>query len=492
MRIWSPQPRQTLFLENPAYEAGYGGAKGGGKTDAILADAMQQVHLANYKAIIFRRTFPKLQEIIDRSMRLFTGYAKYSGDNHRWVFPSGATIQFSHCQNEADKYNYQGQEYHYIAFDQLEEFTESIYEFLIAQNRTSDPKIKCYVRATFNPGNIGHAWVKKRFVDKLKPDGQIKFFRKVNDEDTICRSNEPGAMSRAFIFAKVTDNEKLLEADPDYINRLKNLPEQQRKALLEGDWDAFEGQFFKEWQRSVHVIPYSSFVSMAADRPTTRFIASDYGFKAPQSTGWYAVFPDGEIIRYRELYCNGLTYEKLAEEVIKMSRGESIDYWAVDPAIQGDKSHHTEPKDGITKGKSGYDVLCEKVAGKFSVLLADNRRVVGWTRMHEYIKPYINQHGIKSAMLRVTDNCKEFIRTFPTLVFDERNPEDVNTDGEDHAGDEARYAIMSRQNIPADKPKPETPTTEFWKAVKSDLKNSENILTDDDSEGIPISEGSEI
>lgn len=489
MSQWEPQPRQALFLKSCAYEAGYGGAKGGGKTDALLADAVSQITNPRYKAIIFRRTYPKLQEIIDRSMRLFNGYAKWAGDRHRWTFPTGATLTFAHCQNEADKYNYQGQEYHFIGFDQLEEFTQSIYEFLIAQNRTSDPSIKCYIRATFNPGNIGHAWVKARFVDLLQPDGQVRYFRRAGEKDTQCDKHDEGAMSRAFIFAKVHDNQILLKSDPQYISRLQILPEATRRALLEGDWDAFEGQYFKEWDRTIHVIPYREYSEMARSLPVSRFIASDYGFKNPSSTGWYAVFPDGQIIRYREMYKTGLTYEQLAEDVLKMTpQSEKIDYWTCDPAIQGDKSHHKEAKDGEARGRSGYDILCEKVAGRFPVLLADNRRVVGWTRLHELLEVYQDQFDKKNALLRITDNCLQLIRTLPTMVFDDSNPEDLNTDGEDHAVDELRYAVMSRQIVPKNMPVAPTPKDEFWQAVRSDMKpfqqeNDENegsLLVEDD------------
>ena len=486
--MWMPQPRQVLFLQSPAYEVGYGGAKGGGKTDAILADATRQVDHPKYKAMIFRRTFKNLQEIIDRSHRWFQGFADWTGDKHRWTFKTGATISFSHCENEKDKYNHQGQEYHFLGFDQLEEFSESIYEFLIAQNRTNDPSIICRVRSTFNPGNVGHQWVKARFVDKLKADGQIKFFRKIKDIDTEVSKDTPGALSRAFVFASIHDNPKLLDADPNYLNRLENLPEALRRALLEGDWDAFEGQYFTEWSREKHIIAYRVFNELSREIPVSRFIASDYGFAKPSSTGWYAVFPDGQIKRYRELYRHGMTYEQLADEVLRMTpEKETIDYWTVDPATQGDKQHHKEPKEGVAKGKSGYEILCEKTSERFPVVLADNRRVIGWTRVREYFKTYKDQWGNETAMFQCTDNCQNLIRTIPTMIFDTTNPEDCNSDVEDHAADELRYAIMSRQNIPKDRSAPVSPVDKFWERVKKDLKNRGNIDGQEEEVDIDLS-----
>lgn len=492
--MWKPQPRQEIFLKSSVYEVGFGGCKGGGKSDALLADATAQLPIPGYKAMLFRRAYPELRDLMDRAAALFAGHMTWSGDTKRWTAPNGSWIGFSHCQNEQDVYAHNGKEYHYIGIDQLEAFTLKMYEFLMAQNRSSNPKIKCYMRSTFNPGNIGHAWVKKRFIDsQLEQNGKPRWFKKVNEIDTVVPSGTPGALSRAFVLSRIWDNKILLESDPDYIARLEALPEAQRRALLYGDWDAFEGQYFAEWSRDVHVITYERFKRMADEMPCTRFIASDYGFAKQSSTGWYAAFPDGQIIKYRELYKAGLTYEAIADEVLTLTQGsENIDYWVVDPAVQGDKSHHVEPKDGQEKGKSGFDILNEMVGGRFPVMLADNRRVVGWTRLHELLKPYTDQHGQKSAMFRCTENCHNLIRTLPIMVFSQSNPEDLDTTLEDHAVDETRYAIMSRVNFPSEIEKPKTHAQQFWALVNHDLKKDNNSLTDEDDEGSFIDEGSEI
>lgn len=475
-----PQPRQTLFLRNAAYEAMYGGAKGGGKSWALIADATRQLNNPRYKAIIFRRTYPKLTELIDRSHFLFSSVAEWSGELKRWTFPSGATIQFAHLQHERDKYNYQGQEYHYIGFDQLEEFTESQYLFIIGQNRTATSEIKCYIRATANPGNVGHYWVKSRFVDKLDKDGKIKYFCRVNDEDVECSKDDEGAMSRAYVFATVYDNAILTENDPLYVSRLMALPLQLKKALLFGDWEAFEGQFFGEWDKSRHVITINDFNRLCSQDNVRRFLAMDYGFAAPASVGWYAAFPCGRLVRYKELYVSKQTYETLGQSILDLcDRGDQYDFATCDPAIAGDKSHHHEPKDGEARGESGLDVMRKTIGGRMSVLTADNRRIVGWTRFHEYLMTDIDG----APMFQVTDNCKNFIRTIPGIVHDETNPEDCDSAGEDHAVDEARYAIMTRCSLPNPKEKPKPAGEAFWDRVNKDLKkdseDGERNLSDD-------------
>jgi len=470
---WEPQPRQLLFLQLYVYEALYGGAKGGGKTDALLAESSRQIDNPRYRAALFRREITRLGEIIDRSHRWFSRMAKWNEQKKTWTFPSGAKIHFFHCQHETDKSNHQGKEYQFIGFDQIEEFTESMYDFIKGANRTSDPTLRCYIRCTANPGNIGHAWVKSKFIDNLDPNGGVKYFKRINEEDTEVPQGTPGAQSRAFVFARVYDNPALLNADPEYLNVLKNLPKALRLAFLEGDWDAFEGQYFSEFTRALHKIPYSDFKEVVSMLPLTRFASLDYGFAKPTSIHFHAVLPEGKLRTYKEIYKAGMDYMTVSEEFkAAIEPGEVIDYLVCDPAIQGDKSHHQkEPmKDGDMKGESGFDILRRELQDVCPVLLGDNRRVVGWTRMHEYLKPFVNQHGEDDANWKITENCRNLLRTLPTLIHSTSRPEDVDTNCEDHAPDECRYAIMSRPEIPVVQPKEISHDDFFWKRVKMDIK----------------------
>ncbi len=349
-----------------------------------------------------------------------------------WTFPSGAKYAFGQCQNEVDKYNYQGKEFHYLGFDQVEEFTESQYLFLIAQNRTSDRNIKCYIRSSANPGGVGHAWVKKRFIESLKAH-EIRYFKRVNDDDMECAKDDPSGISRSFVPASVYDNPSIIQNDPNYVRRLEQLNELDKQALLYGNWEVFKGQFFKMWRRYLHVkeIPINPHFR--------KFLSLDYGYQAPSSVGWWQVDYDGNLHRYRELYKEGLTYEELAKEVRKRTPdNEHLDYCVADPAIWGDKTHHK----GI-QGESGAETMGLVWKDFCGLIKADNARNTGWGRMRILMNP-VMVNGEQISSLTCAPNCRDSIRTIPTLIHDETDVEDLDTTGEDHAADDWRYAAMSR------------------------------------------------
>jgi hypothetical protein len=299
------------------------------------------------------------------------------------------------------------------------------------------------------------------------------------ETDMEVPASTPKALSRAFIFATLRDNPALTNNDPLYEARLNMLPEKLRRALKEGDWDAYEGQYFDEWRRELHIVP-----AFDLSIPHLTILGLDYGFAKPASIGWYACLADGNIIRYREFYKEGYTYADLARKILELCYNEKIEYMAADPAIWGDKSHHTEPKDGEMKGESGAETMQKIIGSRFPIVMADNRRVIGWGLMREQLKPYMNQHNEKDAKFKVTETCRNFIRTMPGLIHDEGNPEDIDTAGEDHAQDEARYVLMSRPRHPKPEVKPDTPAEDFWKRVKKDIKGKdENELVTIGSEG---------
>ena len=155
--IWTPQPKQAQFMERPEYEALYGGAAGGGKSDAIIIEALRQVHIPHYKALILRKTFPQLNELIDKSLNYYPrAYpkARYNASSHTWTFPSGAKIIFGAMQHTKDRVKYQGQAYDFIAFDELTHFTFEEYSYLFSRNRPNGPGTRVYIRGTANPGRI--------------------------------------------------------------------------------------------------------------------------------------------------------------------------------------------------------------------------------------------------------------------------------------------------------------------------------------------------
>lgn len=447
IEIWKPWPAQEPFHQCAAYEAMFGGTKGPGKTDTLLRESTRQLNNKSYRAVIFRRTYPRLGEVIDRSFKYFLRMGlEFSGKDQQialpsWTAPSGAKICFGHIQHEQDKYNWQGKEFHFIGFDEVEEFTETQYLFLVAQNRTSDKSIRCYVRSTANPGGIGHGWVKRRFIDPFKTCqvGFVKYFTRNNDEDVETTSEDPKGISRAFIPASVYDNPSIIQNDPEYVKRLEQLPEQDKQALLYGNWDVFKGQFFNMWRKQLHIQDWG------INKDYLKFIALDYGYTKPSAVGWWQVDFDGRLNCYRELYGEGRTYESLAKEIIENTpKDETIDYLVYDPAIDGDRQRHT----GSIKGESGSETM-RNVFGSFTRMIkADNSRVVGWGRMKQLMT------GTKPQDVRMSWNsrCKHSTRTIPELIYaDTGNPEDCNTDGEDHAGDMSRYGAMSRPIAPVKK-----------------------------------------
>lgn len=227
-QIWEPQKIQKKLLESCHDEILFGGAKGGGKTDVLLFDAVRFIKEPGYKAIILRRTFPRLREIINRSMVFRKMGGVYNRSEKVWRFPSGSQLFFGHCQNEGDELNYQGHQYHYIGFDQVEEFTEDMFNIISACGRKVDD-IPVRIRCTANPGGIGQLWVKRRWLDGKEPNKTYFVTQEVQGK-LIKRSMK-------FIPSNIYDNEILTRKNPEYIAYLLNLPEKFRRMYLEGDFN---------------------------------------------------------------------------------------------------------------------------------------------------------------------------------------------------------------------------------------------------------------
>lgn len=227
--IWNPQAGpQSLFLKTNAYEVLYGGAKGGGKSDVLLFASLRFIDNPGYKALILRRTFPKLLELIERSKCFSKIGGRYNRQEKMWRFPSGAIIRFGHCENSGDELNYQGQEYQYIGFDQLEEFTETMYNIIKAQGRSSNG-IPVFIRSTANPGGIGALFIKQLFIEGKEPNKKYSRIFTVNNKEV--------SLTSIFIPSNIYDNKILMENDPSYAAKLMALPEKYRKMYLDGDWN---------------------------------------------------------------------------------------------------------------------------------------------------------------------------------------------------------------------------------------------------------------
>ena len=338
--IWTPQPRQRDFLSRGEDEALYGGAAGGGKSEALVVEALRQIDLPTYRGLILRKTYPELSELVDKSRRYYPAVcpgARWSEARHEWAFPSGAKISFGAMQYPNDRFKYQGRAFDYIAFDELTHFTHAEYAYLLSRNRASGPGARVYMRATANPGGIGHNWVKARFITPAPPMQTVYETVALRLPDG---REQTARRSRVFVPSTVFDNRVLLENDPAYAARLAALPDAEKRALLYGDWDAFAGQVFSEWrndpahyedQRWTHVIkPFR----IPAHWHIWR--GYDFGYSKPFSVGWYAADEEGRLYRIKELYgCTGTPNEGLR----------------IDPVQQARRIREAEQNDPMLKGR---------------------------------------------------------------------------------------------------------------------------------------------
>lgn len=428
--VYLPQPKQHDWHACPAYESGFGGTKGPGKSIAMLMESARYIDHSRYRAIIFRRSFPRLQELMDRAHEWFPGVGgSWNGQEHVWRFKSGAQIRMAHCQNEEDKRIYHGHEYQFIGFDQLEEFTETQYLFLMAQNRSSVPEIPTCVRSTFNPGGVGHAWVKQRFLDH--GTRECAPWTPYNDHDEQLRP-------RCFHFSTIYDNKILLESDPHYIQTLQALPEDERRALLEGDWDVFAGQYFKEWRRDKHVIS-----PIALDQSWPRWRCVDFGVARPFVCLWLCQDP-GTLRVY--------VYRELSRQNITPASHQALMIQDNSPSTERYRFTMGDPAMWIRANDSGKPLSDIYAENGVPMLPASNDRINGWQTVHQFLRD--DPEGV--PLLQVFDTCENLIRNLPALVHDEHKVEDLNTDGPDDEADALRYGLMAahwgQMSIPSDTP----------------------------------------
>jgi len=413
---------QTQFLAASEREVFYGGARGGGKSYAMLIDPLRYCHKENHRCLLLRRSMPELRDMINHSQRLygraFPG-AKWREQEKEWRFPSGARIEFGYAENLTDVLRYQGQSYTWIGIDELPQYpTPEIYNFLRSSLRSVDPEIPVYMRATGNPGNIGSIWVKDMFVDPAEPGKRFDVII-----DTVAGQKK---ITRRFIPAKLQDNPYLMQTD-DYLVMLSSLPEVQRKQFLEGDWSAFEDCAFPEFDVVKHISePFE------IPRNWHRFRTCDWGYSSAACCLWIAIDFDNNLWVYRELYTKRVTADVFARKVLDAEQGEYIRYGMLDSstwARRGDVG----PSIAETMIREGCKWRPSDRSPK--------SRVNGKLELH---KRFSIDEKSGEPKLKIFNNCRNLLRTLPLLPTDKHNPEDVDTHAEDHAYDALRYGVMSR------------------------------------------------
>lgn len=447
---WSPQEGpQTEFFKRQEFEVLYGGASGGGKTDALLAEGGRQAWHPRYRAYFFRRTYPELADAIDRAKEIFLpSGATWKEREFELNFPSGAKFRFRHMEHRDDWRKYQGHGIHCLLMDELTQFEKIQYDKIKAWVRSSIPGIRAYIRCASNPKGIGHAWVKARFVDHGA-------FNRVVEYITDPKVGLSFELDRVFIPARVYDNKILINNDPQYLARLLSMPEADRKAYLEGIWEGGEGQFFSEWDSHLHTVQ-----SFEVPPNWRRFGMLDYGFATPFCYLQTVVSPDGELVCYREIYQHGVRDDEQAEKIYDLCKDDRPEY-----IVAGRDLWH---KSG--KGQHGqstaetYRRVWDQHGWSVPLRMGDNDRVMGWRRIRLYLQPYVSGGGERTALLKVVaTNCPNLVRTLPELQYDPMHPDDVlqpgpgyymdgGSAGEDHAPEAFRLGVMSR-------PQPKLPTT---------------------------------
>jgi len=355
-------------------------------------------------------------------------------------------------RNLDDASKYASAEFAAIAVDEL---TKNTYEkFLALRHRLRWPGIEDvkFIAGT-NPGSIGHAWVKKMFIDK-------DFEPEEAEADQFC-----------YVPAKYTDNPN---KNSSYEATLNSLPEKLRKAFRDGDWDMFEGQYFTEWSRE-----WNTCKPFKIPSHWMRFIWMDYGYSAPAAVHWAALDEIGRLFVYRELYVTGHTYKALARKIADMTPDWEKDVlegnMVADPAIFAKKG-----EDAMEK--SGAEQMEEETGGWLTFRRGNNDRVNGWGVMREYMKPFRYEGELTSKLIFFKGLCPNAIRTIPALVYYDPNGaqqnnakiEDLNTRGEDHCGDAVRYGIMDVHELFSEKkieaPKEQETTADIKKRDLLHLK----------------------
>ena len=426
---------QTRFLAATEQEVLYGGAAGGGKSYAMIADPVRYFSNPHARMLLVRRSTEELRELISVSKQLYPQAIpgiKFMERDKTWVAPNGATLWMSYLDRDDDVMRYQGQAFNWIGFDELTQWpTPYAWNYMRSRLRsTKSSGLPLFMRATSNPGGPGHAWVKRHFIDPSIPDKA--FWATDEDGEVITwpkghsREGEP-LFKRKFIPATLFDNPYLSE-DGMYEANLLSLPEHQRRQLLEGDWDINEGAAFPEFSRRIHVVePY--------DIPSswTRFRACDYGYGSYTGVVWFAVVPGSEqLVVYRELYVSKVLATDLADMILDIEQDEKVRYGVLDSSLWH------------KRGDTGPSLAEQMIVRGCRWRPADRSkgsRIAGKNEIHRRLQV---DDFTQEPRLVIFSNCTSLISQLPSIPLDKRNPEDVDTTSEDHLYDALRYGVMTR------------------------------------------------
>lgn len=433
---WEADPGpQTAFVDCPVFEILFGGARGGGKTDAVLGEWLMHSdkYASNAIGLMIRRTRVELLETFERARVIYSKIgAEFTGNPARVTMRNGARLTFAYLEHDADADRYMGQSLTRVYIEECGNFPSYAPIAKLMACLRSGAGVPVGMRLTGNPGGAGHQWVKQRFIDPA-PQG----WRKITDATS--------GLQRIFIPSSVQDNRHL---GPDYVQRLRAVGSPELvKAWLDGNWDVVAGAFFPEWSPARHVI-----APRALPEHWMRFRSFDWGSARPFSCGWWAVsdgsLPDiarGALVRYREWYgmkpdAPNIGLRMTAEAIAAGIKQREAD----DPGTL------TGVADPAMWAEDGGPSLAQRFAASGVVFRqADNKRVArmgaigGW----DQLRARLIGDGDGRPGLLLFSTCTDLIRTLPAMQHDAGRAEDIDTEAEDHAVDECRYACMSRPYV---------------------------------------------
>lgn len=407
----APNKKQAEFFASRAKYTAYGGARGGGKSWALRRKLVAIcLRYSGAKCLLIRRSYAELKSNhLSQFLAEYGEFIKYSEADKCISFPNGSKIIFGYCSSDRDVLRYQGQEYDIVAIDEATQLTE--YQFSVfgaCVRGVNDCPKRIYL--TCNPGGVGHAWVKRLFIDRDFRGGE-------NPDDYL------------FIQALVTDNDVLLESDPEYLGRLKSLSPKLRDAWLYGRWDVFEGQFFSEFDHEVHVCRASEI-----PEGVRYFLALDYGFDMLAAL-LIGVDREGIVYVADELCVPGLTLGEAAARISAAFGSYRPEYAVASPDLWNRRQD---------SGLSGFEIM-QRVEGMPPMVAADDRRIPGWRAVREFLGGSAGE-----PRLRICSCCTELIHSMTSLLCDKNRAEDAASEPHSvtHAPEALRYGLMSRFNLP--------------------------------------------
>lgn len=467
---WKPQAgSQATFMSCPVFECLYEGTRGPGKTDALIMDFAQECgkgYGAEWRGILFRRTYPELADIVNKTLKwlplMFPG-CRFNKSSYTWTFADGEELILAHARVEQDYWKYHGHAYPWIGWEELTNWPDDkIYRKMMSCCRSTNPKLPRKYRATCNPYGTGHNWVKRRFgLPHMR--GKVQ----ANCVDADGNSEPP----RVALHGSIHENRILLDADPEYISRLRASARNKAElsAWLHGNWDIVAGGMFDDvWESTVHVVePFDIPRSWRINR------SFDWGSAKPFSVGWWAesdgtdiLYADGrrrrtvrgDLFRIAEWYgCSpresnvGLHMDaKDVAKGIKERETAFIENGLVPIRISGGIADSA-----IDSSDNGPTVRSDMESQGVQWEMADKApgsRKQGWLQMRKMLRNSLNldkDGNVKTSPreepgLFFFRTCKHAIELIPSMPRDDKDLDDIDTDAEDHIADEIRYRCRDR------------------------------------------------